>query len=354
MISGKKNVLVVLLAGVMALSMVACGGKSPAPASSPAAASSSQSKDTAKSKYPEKPITIMVPSGAGGGLDVFGRSAAKVLDKLKMVNQPMTVENKPGGGQVVGIVEFANKHAKNDYELLFASTPLVLNYVKKDGNSPVGYKDLTPLAAMQADYEVIAVSADSKYKDLKSLMDDLKADPSKVIFAGGSAPGSIDHLNIIVATNKIGIDPKKVKFTSYDGGGQALTALLGGNAHALSSDLSGTLEYVRAGKVRILGVSSPVRITNANAKDIPTYKEQGVDVELLNWRGVFGGKGISGDAKKFWQEKLKALSDSPEWKAELDAQGIANAYMSADDFTKYLEKQEIMYKEIYTQLGMQK
>ena len=330
----------VLWTSMIALSLAACGGNS-------------SGANSADSNYPDKPITIVVPSGAGGGIDMAARSLAKVADQQKLVSQPIMVENKPGGGQVVGTVEFANKEARNDYKLLLTSTPFVLNYVKKEGNSPVSFRDLAPLARLQTDYGVLAVKPDSKYKDLQSLFDAMKADPNQVVVAGGSSPGSFDHLNVILPATAAGVDAQAIKYIAYDGGGEAVTALLGGSADVLSSDVSGIMEFVKAGKARVLGVSSGERLPD-ELKDFPTYKEQGVDAVLTNWRGIFGPKEMSADAKAFWQEKLKALAETEEWKTELKLQGVQDGYMAAEEFAKTLEADETMYKEIYTNLGMAK
>ncbi|MBH0333708.1 transporter [Brevibacillus brevis] len=332
----------VLLTTAMALSLAACGGGGGQTASSGGA-----------STYPEKPISVIAPSGAGGGLDKTARSLAKVMSATKLVDKTISVENKPGGGQAVGLADFVTQDKKNNYKLLLPSTPIVINNVKKEGNSPYSYKDMTPLAQLTKDYGAIVVAADSPYKDLKSLLDAIKADPTKVTVAGGSAPGSLDHLTFLMPAVKAGIDPKSVKYISYDGGGEAIASLLGGNADVLATDVSGSGEYLKSGKVRILGVSSPERLKGM-FKDIPTYKESGYDTELINWRGVFGPKDMTPDAVAYWEQKLKAMTETPEWKAELEANGWDDGYKNGADFKSYLGEQEKMFKEILGLLGMAK
>ncbi|MGM7723830.1 tripartite tricarboxylate transporter substrate binding protein [Metabacillus sp. Hm71] len=341
-----KKFLYLLLIGIVSLSLTACEGN----------LASSNANDTTNEKtsnYPAKPITFLVPTGAGGGLDTTTRALTKVLTDTKLLSQTTIVENKPGGGQVVGTVEFATKEKGNDYKLLVTSTPFLLNHLKKEGNSPVSYRDITPLAQLVTEHDVLAVSADSKYKDLKALYKDLAADPTRITFAGGSGPGAFDHLNVVFPAMKAGVDPKSIKYVSYDGGGEALTALLGGNADVISSDVTSVYEYLKAGKVRILGVSSPERLPG-QFKEIPTYKEQGVDAELTNWRGIFGPANMSDDAKKYWEEQINSLIETNEWKQELEKQGWQDGYLSSTDFVKAMEKEEQMYKELYTELGMAK
>ncbi|NLI92606.1 MAG: tripartite tricarboxylate transporter substrate binding protein [Peptococcaceae bacterium] len=339
MISKKTKVLAVLVAIVMVVTLAGCS-KSAAPAQQ-------------KAWAPDKPITFTAVAGAGGGLDLLARTTAKLLDQSKLVTQPIMVENKPGGGQVTGTVAFATKEAKNDYAVMIASTPFIINHIKKDGNSPIGPEDIYPVAMVQGDYGVIAVKADSKYKTLKDLFDAVKADPTKVQFVGGGAPGTWDHLNIIQIASKAGVDLKSMKYNPYDGGGEALTALLGGHGDAMTSDVSSVKQYVQAGKVRVLGVSAPAKMADDEImKDIPTYKEAGYDVTTVNWRGFFIGKDASEGAKKFWGDTIDKLVKTPEWKAELKKAGLVDIYKDSKTFFDFIKAEEKVYTDLYTKLGM--
>jgi putative tricarboxylic transport membrane protein len=344
-----RKLIVGILTAICLLTLAACGG-------TPSASDAGSDKDSGSNKesnYPEKSLNFLVPTGAGGGLDTTTRSMVKVLSETNLVTQAATVENKPGGGQVVGTVEFANKEKGNDYKLMVTSTPFLLNHLKKEGNSPVSFRDITPLARLVTEHDVLAVSTESKYQDLKALYADLKADPTSITFAGGSGPGAFDHLNVIYPAMEAGINPKEIKYVSYDGGGEALTAVLGGNADVISSDVSSVFEYVKAGKLRILGVSSPNRLSG-EFKDIPTYKEQGIEAELTNWRGIFGPAEMSEEAKVYWEKQIDSLAKTKEWSAELEKQGWQDGYLNSSDFIKLMEEEEEMYKKLYTELGMAK
>lgn len=350
MVSSKNKVLAVVLAVILVISFTGCAKQAAAPAASDPAAA-----PAAKAFALEKPVTIIAPAGAGGGLDMASRTMAKILNAQKLVTQAISVENKPGGGQVTGTVEFANKYAKDNYTLLVASTPFILNHIKKDGNSPIGPEEVYPLVELQSDYGVIAVRADSPYNNLKELYEAIKADPNKVQFCGGGAPGTWDHLNSVLIAMETGVDIKTMKYNTYDGGGEALTALLGGHATAMTSDVSSIKQYLKAGKVKVLGVSSEERISSDDVmKDVPTYKEQGINVVTTNWRGVFAGKDMSDEAKKYWEDTLKAMCATPEWKAELANQGVQDTFKDAAGFMEQLKAEEEMYTKIYTELGMAK
>ncbi len=343
MVSRKTKLLSALIIGILLLSLTGCGGGKQA------------ASDDKKGWAPQKQVTLVAVAGAGGGLDMVARTMAKIFDNKKIVTQPIMVENKPGGGQVTGTVAFATQDAKNDHKLMIASTPFILNYIKKDGNSPIGPDQIYPLALLQEDYGVIAVRADSKYKTLKELFDAVKANPAGVQFCGGGAPGTWDHLNAVLLARKCGVEIKSVKYNTYDGGGEALTALLGGHADALTSDVSSIKQYVQAGRVRVLGVSSAARLADDDTmKSVPTYKEQGFDVVTANWRGIFAGKDVSAAAKQYWSDKVGEMCKTQEWKDELKKQGVIYAYKDAKGFYDLLKAEQAMYTDIYKEMGMAK
>ncbi|MFD2371479.1 Bug family tripartite tricarboxylate transporter substrate binding protein [Brevibacillus sp. GCM10020057] len=347
----RKRSMLISLSVLLTLALTACGGGNTA--SSGNAGSSSGQSAPAASNYPGKPLVIVAPSGAGGGWDKTARSLAKVLSESKLVNESITVENKPGGGGTVFMAEYVNKDKGNPYRLFVSSPPILINNDKKEGNTPYGYRDVTPLAQLTKDFGALVVKADSPYKDIKSLLEAMKADPSKITLAGGSAPGSMDHLVSVLPAAKYGIDPKSVKYVSYDGGGEAIAALLGGNADMIATDASGVGEYLKAGKVRVLGVTSDQRLGGV-LKDVPTLKEQGIDATFNIWRGVFGPADMPADAKAYWDAKLKELSENDLWKQELAANGWESEYKDSAVFTAFLDEQDKLVKELLTSLGMEK
>lgn len=338
-----KRLSAIMCAGALALSLGACSSNE----------ASSTDKKEGSTGYPKKAVTVVAPSGAGGGWDLTARSFTKVLSETKLVKQPLTVENKPGGGGAVFMAEYATQQVENNDMLFVNSPPIIINNLKKEGNSPYGYKNTTPLAQLTKDFGAIVVKADSNFKDLKSVLEEVKKDPKKLTFAGGSAPGSMDHLISILPAYKYGVDPIKVKYVSYDGGGEAITALLGGNADVIGTDASSVKEFLKAGKVRVLAVTSTERLAG-DFKDIPTAKEQGVDAEFTIWRGVFGPEKMSDEAKSYWEKTLDKLVESPEWKQEVETQGWEMDYKNGSDFKKFLDDQETQVTQLLKALGMQK
>jgi putative tricarboxylic transport membrane protein len=182
------------------ISLAACSGST---------TSSNESNENSKKAYPEKPIVVTAPSGAGGGLDTTARALSKVLQESGLSKTAFTVENKPGGGQAVGLADFVSRDPSDPYRLYLPSVPLLINNLKKEGNSPHSFRDLTPLAQLTKDYGAIVVPAASKYKDLKSLFEELKKNPASLIVAGGSAPGSQDHLVAMLPAVKAVLMPPR-------------------------------------------------------------------------------------------------------------------------------------------------
>ncbi len=306
-----------------------------------------------ESKYPEKPVTFVAPSGAGGAFDTALRSFTKVLADTKIVEQQMTVELKPGGGGSVFLAEYATQDVDNDYKLFLTSPTMLINNIKKDGNSPYGYRDTTPIATLFQDYGVIAVSADSQFNDLKSLFDYMKENPADLSIAGGSAPGAVDHLSFLIPATDYGLDGTQLKYVPYDGKAESMTALLGGNADVLTSVASSVSEFLEAGKIKVLAVDAPERLPGVFS-DVPTMKELGINSDFAIWRGIFGPKNMTEEAKAYWEEKIAELAKKDEWMEELKAKGWEYFYNDSEAFMEILEKQEASIKLVLEKLGIAK
>ncbi|MEQ6854847.1 tripartite tricarboxylate transporter substrate binding protein [Lysinibacillus capsici] len=337
-----RNISKIMVAGLLFTSLFGCS-----------ASNGEKTEGKNASDYPKSNITIVAPSGAGGGWDLTARAVAKTMSDTGLIDKAIQVENKPGGGGAAFMATFATKEANNDYMLMVKSPPILINYEKAEGNSKFGYKDTTPLAQLTRDYGAIVVKKDSPFQTLADVLNAMKTSPKDVTLAGGSAPGSMDHLVGIIPAYKAGIDLKTIKYVSYDGGGEAVTALLGGNADVIATDASTIATYVKSGDVRVLAVSSSERLEGELA-EVPTFKEAGIDEEFTIWRGIFGPKNMSEDAIAYWSEKLQAMSESKEWQAEVTRNGWQAEYRNAQDFTAYLDSQNKIIIELLTALDMQK
>ena len=306
----------------------------------------------AASKYPDKSIEIIAPANPGGGWDTLARTVQVSLETEKLVSQPLSVTNKPGGGGGVGLA-FMSTQKGTDYTLVVYSPPLIINDINGtfEGRS---YKDLTPLAKLITDYQVIIVKADSPFKTLEDLLNALRADPKSQKFAGVSSPGSMDHVAFAKIAKAAKIDPKAMDYIAFAGGGEATTALLGGNVAFLSTGIGESVAQLEAGTVRALAITAPERLTSDLLKNVPTVKESGYDVTYEIWRGIFGPADMSPEAKAYWEATIKKMVASPTWKAQLDKLNWRDAYANSADFTTFLAAETDSYKSMLTELGFAK
>ena len=245
--------------------------------------------------FPEKPVTLIVPYGAGGGSDIFARTMSAAFEKDKLLPKPLIVENKPGGSGGIGFAYVAAKK-KDPYFMVaavtsFLTTPLM-------GRSPVNYQNFTPLANLVFDEYMLMVRADSKYKTIKDIVADAKANPKKLTI-GGSAVGGADSICTVLLEKAAGIQLNYIVFNS---GGEVNGALLGGHIDIMVANPGEALELYKAGKVRIMGVYAGKRL--AGAPDIPTMKEQGIDAVYVQNRGFCAPADIPADARKVLEDAL--------------------------------------------------
>ena len=260
-------------------------------------------------------------------------------------------ENMSGGGGGKALAFMINTQPKNT--VLVQSTPLVLRSITRHegyvtGSGVLSYKDVTPIAGVIGDYGAIAVAKDSPYKNFKDVVDAYKKNPSSIKMAGGSVRGSMDHLIGALAFQAAGANPNDVAYIPYDAGGKALAGLLSGETQIISTGL-GELMGARD-QVRIIGITAPSRI--ADAPDAPTLKEQGYDVQFVNWRGFFGPPNMSNKDKKALSTMLGKVMETPEWEAVRKRNAWVNIYNSDKDFVKFLDAQTVEMTALMKKLGV--
>jgi putative tricarboxylic transport membrane protein len=302
----------------------------------------------AKDWKPQRPIEIIAPAGPGGGWDLLARTMQKALTEEKLVDQPIIVTNKPGGGGATGWTYLKNKAGHGEY--LAANSPLILqNHLL--GKSKLTFKDFTLVANLMAEWEVIAVRTDAPWKDGKSFFEALKTDPAGMPIGVGPALGNDDHIQFLSLAKAYGVNPKAVKFVVYPKtAAEQIPALLGGHIKAITISLAETLEQVKAGKLRLLGVSSPERL--ADIPDVATWKEQGVDFVYPHWRGVMAAPKLSAEQQKFWSDTIAKMVASPSWKNSLKTLDWDSFYQPAAEYKTFLENQDKLMKETLTDVGL--
>ena len=291
-------------------------------------------------------LKIVAPAAPGGGWDSTARSLQQAMVAAGAAKSVQVV-NVLGAGGTVGLAQVVN--AKGDGNQLMVNG-FVMVWAILLNKSPVTLEQVTPIARLTEETEVVVVPADSPIKTAKDLAAAIKADVSKVTFAGGSA-GGVDHILAAQIVKAAGGDPAKVNYIPFSGGGESLAAILGGK---VTAGISGYGEYegqIKAGKLRALGVSSEKRRPGA---DVPTLKEQGLDVVTTNWRSVVAAPGLSAEDKKKLADAVDKTVKSDAWKEILKQKGWDDAYMPADEFAKFLSTEQARVGDIMKSIGLVK
>src|SRR5215204_218606 len=292
-------------------------------------------------------LKIMAPAAPGGGWDQTARSMQQALVAAKIARS-VQVTNVAGAGGSVGLAQFVNGAKGDGNQLMVNGFVMVGSLIMN--KSPVSLEQVTPIARLTEETQVIVVPANSPIKTAKDLADAVKKDVAKTTFAGGSA-GGVDHIMAAMFVGAVGAEAAKVNYVPFSGGGESLAAILGGKVTAGISGLSEYEGQIKAGKLRAIGVTSPQRLPGS---DVPTFKEQGVDLVLTNWRSVFGAPGISDAQKKTLAELVDKLVKSAGWKDILKQKGWDDAYMAGEPFVKFLADEQTRVANVMKTVGLVK
>jgi putative tricarboxylic transport membrane protein len=293
----------------------------------------------------------VAPANPGGGWDFTCRQVGKTLYDLKLVPGPVQVTNMPGAGGGVAYGYVVSKRNDDPNLLVAASTSTTTRLAQ--GKFPGMDKEMVQwVGALGADYGVIAVAKDSPFKNLGDLLKAIKRDPSKVAIAGGSAVGGWDHFKVLIAAKAAGVkNLTKVKYIAFQGGGEAITQVLGGHVQAYTGDVSEIQGHLESGGIRILAVLSEERLPGAMS-DVPTAREQGVDAVCPNWRGFYLPKEASVEAYNYWAGAMETLYNSPEWKQIMTDNGLMPFFKKGADFETFVAKQVADIRELSKELGI--
>jgi len=292
-------------------------------------------------------LHFLIPGGAGGGWDGTARGTGEALTKSGLVSNA-SFENMSGGGGGKAIGFLIENAASNKETILVGSTPFVIRGLTGRFNGKT-FRDLTMIAGTIGDYAALVVHKDSPIQSFADLLGQYKADPRSVALGGGSVPGGMDHLVAAMIMKAAGAEPTKVKYIPYDAGGKAMAALLSGEIKALSTGFSEAVEMAKSGEVRIIGVTSDDRI-NAY-KEAPTFKEQGVDVKFVNWRGFFAAPELEAERAEKVRATIAAMYDTPEWEAVRQRNGWVNIHNPGEQFVSFLQEQEEIIGSLMKELG---
>ena len=292
-------------------------------------------------------VKFMIPANPGGGWDQTGRNFSAAMIKAGVVKNAQ-FDNKGGAGGTIGLAQFINTSKGDGNAILTGGMVMVGGIILN--KSAVNLGMVTPLARLTGEYEILVVPTNSPIKTLKDLTDKLKAEPGSVSWGGGSAGGT-DHILAGMIAGAVGVDPSKVNYIPYAGGGEAQAAILGGHVTVGVSGYGEFSAQIKGGKFRALAISADKRVAGI---DVPTLREQGVNVDLFNWRGVFGAPGITDVQKKELLAAIDTTVKSPAWKETLTRMDWTDIYLSGDAFTKYLDDENKRIGDILAKLNLKK
>lgn len=296
--------------------------------------------------FPSEAISIMAPADPGGGYDMTARTIGQALDEGGVIDTGTEVYNVPGGSGTVGLTEFVGQNAGDPHQLMVIGKILVGAIEQTDAQ--VDLTNTTPIARLTAEYDAIAVPAESEYETLEQLMADFESDPRSIAWGGGSV-GGVDQILVAQLGEAVGVATDDLNYIPYSGGGEMTPALLSGDVTAAASGTAEFTDLVEAGEVRLLAVSSDEPIEGIDA---PTIMESGYDVSIANWRGLVAPPELSDERRDAVVGMIEEMHDTEQWQETLESNNWEDYLMTGDEFTDYLATEKEDISQILKNLGL--
>ena len=290
-------------------------------------------------------LKMMIPANPGGGWDTTGRALGKALQEAGVASS-VSYDNKGGAAGAIGLAQFVNG-SKGDANAMMTMGAVMLGGIIT-GKPPVSLSQATPLARITSEYNVFVLPADSKLKTMKDVIEQMKKDPGSVKWGGGSR-GSTEHIAAAMIAREVGVDPAKINYVAFRGGGEATAAILGGNVTVGGSGYSEFAEYITTGKMRAIAVTSDARLKGI---DVPTLKEQGVNVVIGNWRGVYGAAGITPEQRKALIEMIVKATKTKAWAEALEKNNWTPAVLTGTEFENFVDNEFASLRAVMAKSGM--
>ncbi len=298
---------------------------------------------------PEKAVELIATNAPGGGADRILRIMAKVMQQRRDITVPVTVVNKPGGGGSVSYA-YLNQHPGDGHYVVLGSKAILTNNIVGRGPS---FTELTPVAHLFGEYVSVTVKPDSPLKTGRDLVERLRQDPAALSFGLATSVGGPNHQGVAAALKLAGIDIRKTRNVIFPSGGAASTAMLGGHIDVVPITAAFAASMLRNGQVRLLAVAAPARFPGALA-DVPTWREQGYDAVVSNWRVFFGPKGMTAAQIAYWEAALGRMVESDEWKKELTENFWTSEFLGSIETRKFLERENVQSRAFLVDLGLVK
>ena len=289
-------------------------------------------------------VKMMIPANPGGGWDGTGRALGNALREAGAAS--VTYENKGGAAGVIGLAQFYNA-SKGDPNSLMVMGAVMLGGIIT-GKPPVSIDQLTPIARLTTEYNVFVLPSNSPYKTMADVVEQLKKDPGSIKWGGGSR-GSTEHIAAAQIAQAVGVPAAKINYVPFRGGGEATAAILGGNVTVGGSGYSEFQQYIDSGKMRAIAVTAGQRIKGIN---VPTLKEQGIDVEIGNWRGVFGAAGITPAQRDALTKLVVDATKTKAWTDALEKNSWSPALLTGKAFDEFVDRDFAALRATMVRAGM--
>ncbi|MDO8881836.1 MAG: tripartite tricarboxylate transporter substrate-binding protein [Pseudotabrizicola sp.] len=292
----------------------------------------------------------IAPANPGGGWDFTCRQIANIMQEIGLSSNMVQVTNMAGAGGGVAYTHVVGQR-NTDADVFIAASSATTTRLAQNAFAGMTADQVRWVGTIGGDPGVIVVAKDSPFQTINDLVEAVKTDPAKVAFAGGSAVGGFDHLKVLMLLDRAGYsEARSVKYIGLDGGADAITQTVGGFTQAMTGDISEIQGFIRSGDVRALAVLSDERV--AGFEDIPTAKEQGIDMVAMNWRGIYVPKGISDDDFAKWTDALQKVADSEQWQKVMTDNGLAPYTLIGADFEKFVNDNIAEVTEISKEIGI--
>jgi putative tricarboxylic transport membrane protein len=299
---------------------------------------------------PTRPVEIVVPSAPGGSNDKTARTVERILNEKRLVPAPITIVNKPGGGNAL-TMNYLVQHSGDGHYLMIGTPTILTNHII--GRSKLTYTDFTPVASLLNDYIAFAVNADSSVKSGKDLSERLKKDPKAVSVGFATALGSHNHIAAGLFMKAIGADVRAMRAIAFKGSAEAITAVLGGHVDLVTTASGNAATHVANGKMRVLAICADKRMEGVLA-DVPTWKELGVPLVFGGWRSIMGPKAMPAEQVAFWENALKQVVAAPEFQKDLERNFWSADFATGERMQQDLKKEYEAMKSVLVDLGLAK
>jgi len=299
---------------------------------------------------PQRNVELVVPNPPGGSNDKTARTIERVWSANKLLSGTLSIVNRPGGGGSIAYT-YVSQHAGDPHYLVVAGPALLTNNIT--GASKLHHSDLTPVASLFNDYTAFAVAADSPIKTGKDLVARLRKDPKSVTIGFSPLLGSHNHIAAGILMKAVGGNARDLKVVAYKGSADAIPNLMGGHIDLVTTAAGNVAQHVAAGRLRVVAITADKRLPGAMA-EVPTWKEQGVNVTFGAWRAIFAPKGLTPQQAAYWEGALRKATEAPEWKDDLLKNLWADAFVAGAAFRKELDQDYAEMKGVLSDIGLAK